>query len=79
LQNPDRIKGKEHAKMATIQELVKQYDTDPELRKEVDAILEDGKITMKEFLTFAGKHEVDVSLKDLPKIISEAKKLGLVD
>ena len=65
--------------MATIQELVKQYDTDPELRKEVDAILEDGKITMKEFLPFAGKHEVDVSLKDLPKIISEAKKLGLVD
>ena len=65
--------------MATIQELVKRYDTDPELRKEVDAILEDGKITMKEFLTFAGKHEVDVSLKDLPKIISEAKKLGLVD
>ena len=65
--------------MATIQELVKQYDTDPELRKEVDAILADGKITMKEFLTFAGKHEVDVSLKDLPKIISEAKKLGLVD
>ena len=65
--------------MATIQELVKQYDTDPELRKEVDAILEDGKITMKEFLTFAGKHEIDVSLKDLPKIISEAKKLGLVD
>ena len=65
--------------MATIQELVKQYDTDPELRKEVDACLEDGKITMKEFLTFAGKHEVDVSLKDLPKIISEAKKLGLVD
>ena len=64
--------------MATIQELVKQYDTDPELRKEVDAILEDGKITMKEFLTFAGKHDVDVSLKDLPKIISEAKKLGLI-
>ena len=65
--------------MATVEELVKQYDTDPELRKEVDAILADGKITMKEFLTFAGKHEVDVSLKDLPKIISEAKKLGLVD
>ncbi len=64
--------------MATVEELVKQYDTDPELRKEVDAILEDGKITMKEFLTFAGKHDVDVSLKELPKIISEAKKLGLV-
>ncbi len=64
--------------MATVEELIKQYDTDPELRKEVDAILEDGKITMKEFLTFAGDHDVDVSLKDLPKYISEAKKLGLI-
>lgn len=64
--------------MATVEELVKQYETDPELRKEVDVILEDGKITMSEFLTFAGKHDVDVSLRDLPKIISEAKKLGML-
>lgn len=64
--------------MATVEELVKQYETDPELRKEVDAILEDGRITMTEFLTFAGKHDVDVSLKDLPKIIAEAKKLGMI-
>ena len=39
--------------MATVKELVKQYETDPELKKEVDDILADGKITMKEFLAFA--------------------------
>ena len=64
--------------MATVEELVKQYETDPELRKEVDVILEDGKITMSEFLAFADKHDVDVSLRDLPNIISEAKKLGML-
>ena len=64
--------------MATVEELVKQYDTDPELKKEVDDILADGKITMKEFLTFASDHDVDVSLKDMPGIIAEAKKLGLI-
>ena len=60
--------------MATVEELIQQYDTDPELQKEVDAILEDGKITVKEFMTFAKKHDVDVSLKDLPNVIKEAKK-----
>ena len=64
--------------MATVAELVKQYETDPELKKEVDAIHADGKITMKEFLDFAGDHDVEVSLKDLPKYIEEAKKLGLI-
>ena len=64
--------------MATVEELIQQYDTDPELQKEVDAILEDGKITVKEFMTFAKKHDVDVSLKDLPNVIKEAKKMGLI-
>ncbi len=64
--------------MATVEELVKQYETDEELRKEVDAILEDGKITMMEFLTFAREHDVEVSLSDLPKYIEEAKKMGLL-
>ena len=64
--------------MATIEELVKQYETDPELQKEVATVLEDGKITISEFLSFAKKHDVDVSLKDLPNLIKEAKKLGLI-
>ncbi|MBE6041955.1 MAG: hypothetical protein E7220_05470 [Clostridiales bacterium] len=64
--------------MATVEELIKQYETDPELKKEVDAILADGKITITEFVTFAKKHDVNVSLADLPAYIEEAKKLGLI-
>lgn len=64
--------------MATVEELVRQYDTDPELRKEVEEILADGKITISEFRTFAKKHNVSVSLMDLPKVIAEAKKLGML-
>ena len=64
--------------MATIEELIKQYETDPELQKEVNAILEDGKITIKEFMTFAKNHGLDVSLKDLPHVIKEAKNMGLI-
>ena len=65
-------------KMATVEELLKQYETDPELQKEVAAILEDGKITLKEFTTFARNHNLDVSIKDLPNVIKEAKKRGLI-
>ena len=64
--------------MATVEELIKQYDTDPELKKEVDGILADQKITMGEFLGFAKKHDVKVSLADFPKIIKEAKEAGLI-
>ena len=64
--------------MATIEELIKQYNTDPELQKEVDEILADQKITMGEFLGFVKKHDVEVSLADFPNIIKEAKEAGLI-
>ena len=64
--------------MATVEELIKQYDTDPELKKEVDGILADQKITIGEFMGFVNNHDVDVSLADFPKIIDEAKKAGLI-
>ena len=64
--------------MATVQELVKQFETDETLQKEVKDILADGKITMMEFMAFAKKHQVDISLADLPKYAEEAKKLGFV-
>lgn len=64
--------------MATIEELIKQYETDPAIKAEVNEILADNKITMAEFLGFVKKHDVEVSLADFPKIISEAKKLGLI-
>ena len=64
--------------MATVEELIKQYDTDPELKKEVDGILADQKITIGEFMGFVKNHDVEVSLADFPKIIEEAKKAGLI-
>lgn len=64
--------------MATIEELIKQYETDPELRKEVEEILADQKITLGEFMGFVKNHDVEVSIKDFPKIISEAKEAGLI-
>ena len=38
--------------MATVDELVEQYQKDPELQKEIAKITEDNKITSMEFLTF---------------------------
>ena len=64
--------------MATVDELLKQYETDEALQKEVADILADGKITMMEFMTFARKHKVKVSLEDLPKYTEQAKKLGFI-
>ena len=64
--------------MATVEELVKQYETDPELRKEIEKILEDGKVSIGEFLTFAKEHDVNVSLAELPDYIAKAKELGLL-
>ena len=64
--------------MATVEELLKQYDTDPELKAEVDEILADNKITLAEFMGFVKKHDVEVSLKDFPKIIEQAKEAGLI-
>ena len=50
--------------MATVDELVKQYETDKALQKEVADIVADGKITLMEFMHFAKKHNVKVSLSD---------------
>ena len=64
--------------MATVEELIQQYQTDKALQDEVAAILADGKISISEFLTFARKHDVDISLADLPKYVEQAKQLGFI-
>ena len=64
--------------MATVEELTNQYKKDPELKKEVKEILKDGKITPKEFLEFSKKHDLDLSIKDLPEVIKQAKEAGLI-
>lgn len=46
--------------MATVQELVEQYQKDEALQKEVADILADGKISINEFLSFAKKHNVNI-------------------
>ena len=65
-------------KMATVEQLVKQYETDKALQAEVAAIVADGKVSMMEFLSFAKKHDVAISLEDLPKYLEQAKKLGFM-
>ena len=64
--------------MATVEELVKRYETDKDLQAEVQAIIADGKVSVKEFMAFAKKHDVDISLADVPKYMAQAKKLGFI-
>ena len=64
--------------MASVEELVKQYQTDKDLQAEVAAILADGKVSMQEFLSFARKHDVNLSLSDLPKYMEQARQLGFI-
>lgn len=64
--------------MATPEELLEQYKTDPELKKEVDKILEDKKITIDEFYGFIKKHDVEASITDFSQIIKKAQEMGLI-
>ena len=64
--------------MATVEQLVKQYETDKALQKEVEDILADGKVSIMEFMAFAKKHDVTISIEELPKYMEEARKLGFI-
>lgn len=64
--------------MATVEELISQYEKDPELKREVDEILKDGRITPMEFLKFTKQHDLQLSIKELPEIIRIAKEEGLL-
>ena len=64
--------------MATVDELVKQYQEDEALQKEVADILADGKISITEFMNFAKKHDVNISITELPNYVKQAKELGFI-
>lgn len=64
--------------MATVEQLIQQYETDQALQAEVKQIVADGKVTMAEFLAFAKKHDVAISLDELPKYMEQARKLGFL-
>jgi len=70
--------GLEVTTMATVEQLIKQYETDKQLQAEVAEILADGKVSMMEFMQFTKKHDVAISLEDLPKYLEQAKKLGFM-
>ena len=40
--------------------------------------MSDGKVSMMEFMQFAKKHDVAISLDELPKYLEQAKKLGFM-
>ena len=64
--------------MVTVDELIQQYHTDEALRREVKDILADGKVSFREFTAFCKKHDVDVSISDLPRYMEQARKLGFL-
>lgn len=64
--------------MATVDELIEQYKTDPELKEDIDKILEDNKITVQEFFYFTKKYDLKVSVTQLPEIVKKAKQLGFI-
>ena len=47
-------------------------------RELIGQILADGRITLGEFRSFAKKHDVDISLADLPKYVKQARELGFI-
>ena len=64
--------------MATVEELVRRYQTDEALQREVRDILADGKVSFQEFTRFCKKHDVAVSMSDMPRYMEQAKKLGFL-
>ena len=64
--------------MATVEELIRQYQTDPALQKEVADIVKDGRGSPAEFMSFAKRHGVKVSLADIPKYMAQAREIGLI-
>ena len=64
--------------MATVDDLVRQYQTDEALQREVKDILADGKVSFREFTVFCRKHDVDISISELPRYMEQARKLGFV-
>ncbi len=62
----------------TVEELMKRYESDPQIRKEVAELIEQGKTSILEFRALAKRHGVNISLLEIPHLISEAKRLGII-
>ena len=71
--------------MATVDELIARYKTDPEMQAEARKILADGKLNMKEAVRLYRKYRPEVPTekllhywRNLPEYIEKARRRGLL-
>ena len=71
--------------MATVDELLARFETDPEMREEARKVLNDGKLSMKDAMRLYRKYRPEVPTekllhywRNLPAYIEKARKRGLI-
>ena len=71
--------------MATVDELIARYKTDPEMQAEARKILADGKLNMKEAVRLFRKYKPEVPTekllhywRNLPEYIEKARQRGII-
>ena len=72
--------------MATVNELLARFETDPEMRAEARKVLGDGKLSMKEALRLYRKYKPEVPKekllhywRNLPAYIEKARRRGIIE
>ena len=71
--------------MATVDELIARFRTDPEMQAEARKVLGDGKLSMKEAVRLYRKYKPEVPTekllhywRNLPEYIEKARKRGII-
>ena len=71
--------------MATVDELLARFETDPEMREEARKVLNDGKLSMKDAMRLYRKYRPEVPTekllhywRNLPAYIEKARERGLI-
>ena len=71
--------------MATVDELIARFKTDPEMQAEARKVLKDGKLSMKEAVRLYRKYRPEVPTekllhyrRNLPEYIEKARQRGLI-
>ena len=71
--------------MATVDELIARFRTDPEMQEEARKVLKDGKLSMKEAVRLYRKYKPEVPTekllhywRNLPEYIEKARKRGII-
>ena len=71
--------------MATVDELIARFRTDPEMQAEARKVLKDGKLSMKEAVRLYRKYKPEVPTekllhywRNLPEYNEKARKCGII-